>query len=441
MVTRVAIAPTILVGHETVLVTPMKSMSLISRAGGAGWRVMPSQRSSRSKRSPSTPTCLLVFSFLRSRPRSSFRSPITDWVKVVARRSQVRTSSDVLDSSLQRQAWFRDYAERTDLGQANIRHWEPGVDSEAVAATVTVELAFGVDQRLGMSRGDARNHLRRRFEVLGGLPIFTSMVGNNTHRLLDRNEFRGFTLADDIAPLIFVNTNDDTLAGQIFTFLHEYAHVARRQSGISDEDPTRSGLDGIEGWCNAVAAEVLAPRADLQNHFVPSVELTAELDRLAGRYIASTLVILLQGLRDIGLVSRDGFDRQLYAAERGRVEELARRQPRSDGGDFYRNQPFRVGEKLSRVVLSEVASGSASFKEAFALLGLRNVNQLNEYARSLGQPDVSDRQQRLDRSRRIRTTGSPSRQASGLGSKPRTWPVKSRRSRQSGMSCSCRTMN
>lgn len=56
--------------------------------------------------------------------------------------------------------------------------------------------------------------------------VATSIVDNNTHRLLDPDEFRGFALVDDIAPLVFVNTQQ-TLIGQIFTLAHEYAQVWR----------------------------------------------------------------------------------------------------------------------------------------------------------------------------------------------------------------------
>ncbi len=78
------------------------------------------------------------------------------------------------------------------------------------------------------------------------------MVDNNTRRSLDENEFRGFALVDDIAPLVFVNTHQ-TLNGQIFTLAHEFAHVWRGASGIGNEDPRKDGQTEIERWCNAVA--------------------------------------------------------------------------------------------------------------------------------------------------------------------------------------------
>ena len=73
-------------------------------------------------------------------------------------------------------------------------------------------------------------------------------------------------------------------------------------------------------------------------------------------------------------------------SEEARVAEVfaQSRVNASGGGDFYLNQPFRIGEKLSRAVLGEVREGGTSYTEAFRLLGLRNADQLSKYAAQLG---------------------------------------------------------
>lgn len=291
---------------------------------------------------------------------------------------------DVIELSVARQAWFTDYALKLGLGDAQIAPAREQDDPAVSAAIALEELSFGLPQRGNLrTRENARNHLRRRFEELGGLCVITSMVGNDNHRMLDRDEFRGFTLADRRAPLIFVNASNDSLAGQMFTFLHEYGHVKLGKTGVSDEDPAQAGA-GVEAWCNAFAAEILVPKSDLSANFRADSALEAELDRLAKRYMCSTLVVLLK-LREAKLIDIVGFD-SLYRNEEQRAAEnfALQRQNHSGGGDFYLNQPFRIGERLSRAVLSDVRSGGTSYTEAFRVLGLRNAEQLRKYSEKLG---------------------------------------------------------
>lgn len=98
--------------------------------------------------------------------------------------------------------------------------------------------------------------LRNKIEALGVLVMRNSVVGNNVHRRLDRNEFRGFAISDDRAPVIFINTAD-TPQAQIFTLLHEFAHLLLGESGVSDLSP--HNLRKIEHVCNRLAAEFLVP--------------------------------------------------------------------------------------------------------------------------------------------------------------------------------------
>lgn len=291
---------------------------------------------------------------------------------------------DVIAQSVKRQAWFEDYALRLGLDKAAVTRVAEQDDPLGAARIAAQELSFGVADRARLkTRENARNHLRRTFESLGGLTVITSMVGNDNHRMLNRDEFRGFTLADSLVPLIFVNSSNESLSGQIFTFLHEYGHVMLGKTGLSDEDPGRSGT-GVEDWCNTFAAEVLVPAQDLRAQFRPDLPLSEELDRLALRYMCSTLVILLK-LRQIQMIDAAGFDSVFRIEEKKAAEAFAyQRLSNSGGGDFYANQPFRVGERLSRAVLADVGEGGTTFTDAFRVLGLRNAEQLRKYSEQFG---------------------------------------------------------
>lgn len=66
---------------------------------------------------------------------------------------------------------------------------------------------------------------------------------------LDSNELQGFAIADPFAPFVFVNS-DDWAAPQLFTLVHELAHLWIAESGISNEvepvTPDRAKLHPVE---------------------------------------------------------------------------------------------------------------------------------------------------------------------------------------------------
>lgn len=287
----------------------------------------------------------------------------------------------VLGLSQRRQDWYRDYV--LGLGAEPLPFVGSAADLEPLeaAAQIRSALDFEVSSRHG-NWSDTRKALLKAFEALGGLTVATSMVENNTRRPLDENEFRGFALVDDVAPLVFVNTHQ-TLNGQIFTLAHEFAHVWRGASGIGNEDPRRNGQSAIERWCNAVASEVLVPRADLaaRHSNVASAPLTEALDALAHHFRCGTLVVL-QALHRTGLRRIDNFD-AAYDAEIARLRSLSLASE-SSGGDHYNNQPFRVGERLSRALVADALEGRTPISEAMRLMSMKSASTFDEYARRLG---------------------------------------------------------
>lgn len=307
--------------------------------------------------------------------------PIPDF-RMIGDEQVARPSPDLLDTIFdcqQRQDWYRDYALGLGLGPISHVGSLSLAESPTQAATVISDvLSFSVGQR-GSNWSDALAYLRDRAEELGVLVMVSGVVGSNTHRKLDTQEFRGFALVDSIAPLVFVN-GADTRAAQIFTLAHELAHVWLGETGISDADFSRASTHAAERWCNEVAAELLVPIETLRSEYAPAADLTGELDRLARRFKASTLVVLRR-VHEAGFIGWDEF-RSAYRDELARVMRLIA--GAGDGGNFYNTQPVRVSKLFARSVITSTLEGQTLHTDAFRMLGFKKISTFRELSDRLG---------------------------------------------------------
>ena len=87
--------------------------------------------------------------------------------------------------------------------------------------------------------------------------MFVLLLGNlgSHHSSIPVEIFRGFALADPIAPDDTVINDRDARAAWSFTALHELVHLWLGDTGISGVDAENH----VEQYCNDVAGEILLP--------------------------------------------------------------------------------------------------------------------------------------------------------------------------------------
>ena len=309
------------------------------------------------------------------------RLPIPDF-RIVANERIHRASPDLLDTLYicqQRQEWYREFARSMgEVPLAFAGSMVVAADVVRTAAQIRHALAFDIDERRQMPTWtDALRRFIEQADALGVLVMVSGVVGSNNRRKLDPQEFRGFALADDLAPLVFIN-GADTKAAQMFTLAHELVHVWLGQSALSDAQAGSLPEHEVERWCNLVAAELLVPLDVLRAQYNARAELRPELTRLARRFKVSTLVILRR-IHDAGGLSREAFW-QAYEEELARLRAL----PQGSGGNFYLTLGARTSKRFARALVVSTLEGRSSFTEAFRLLGFKRMATFRELGHSLG---------------------------------------------------------
>lgn len=285
--------------------------------------------------------------------------PIPDFRTVGDR--PVAATADLLDTVYTcqaRQAWYRDHQLLNNEQPLDfVASATLASPPERIAERMRRFLNWTVSTRQKYTSSDmALTRLRESAEEIGVLVMISGIVGSNTHRKLDPGEFRGFALADPLAPVVFVN-GSDAKAAQLFTLAHELAHIWLGETALSDLEPRSSQHHEQERWCNQVAAELLVPMAEFQSELNPGLGVHDQLQPLATQFRVSTQVVLIR-MREAGMLSWDQLMDALQA-ERERIAEIA--VLRGKGGNFYNTKPVQVGKRFTRALIGSTLEGRTTY--------------------------------------------------------------------------------
>lgn len=205
--------------------------------------------------------------------------------------------------------------------------------------------------------------------------VFVLLKGNlsSYHTNVGTEIFRGFAIADDVAPFVIINDNDAQSAWS-FTLLHELVHLILGQTGVGNTAFTNAD----ERFCNDVAGEFLLPGDEVAglalNRMSNISDIADRISKFAGKRNLSRAMIAYKGYR-AGVLGQVVYQElaNIFRRQWLNARDTNRRQQRqTDGGpDYYAVRRHRIGNKLVSLVARMTDTGALSTTKAAKVLDIR----------------------------------------------------------------------
>ncbi len=299
---------------------------------------------------------------------------------------------ETIQAMRRRQAWMREFL---------LQEGHEPLEFVGSAKNVfnVVSLAARIRETLGLNVDWAERHstweealrtLSQSADRVGVMVAASSVVGLNNHRPLDPQEFRGFVLCDDIAPLVFINSADPKSA-RMFTLAHELAHIWVGADGLFNLIDTLPSDDKVERFCNQVAAEFLVPGHKLSERWHEIKNAERPFNRVATWFKVSPVAAARRAF-DLNLITRaqffDFYEEDRKEWEKRKAEQKTR--AKKGGPNFYDVQDTRLGRKFAYAVVRAAREGRLLYRDAYQLTDLKGET-FNRYANRLLQKVKDER--------------------------------------------------
>ena len=289
-----------------------------------------------------------------------------------------RPSAELLDLvklMMQRQEWYREYLQQ-HFAQANPYVGRASYSDSVESIVEDIRACLGVEPH--PTRGKWDDYYRDLVQRIESLGILVMRQGNLGHhsRPLNVEEFRGFAIVDEYAPIIFVN-HSDALGARLFTLIHELCHIWIGQSGISDGNTNTHRQEEV--LCNAVAAEFLVPAQEFRALWQQDSESWEDnLPPLEAHFHVSTWALARRALT-LNFISQQEYGRYIFE------QKMRHEQRKGSGGPtYYQTKKAQISRQFSQAVVGEALSGQLLLREAGELLGGIKPGKIETFARELG---------------------------------------------------------
>jgi Zn-dependent peptidase ImmA (M78 family) len=238
---------------------------------------------------------------------------------------------------------------------------------ERLASFMAAKLGIKLEEIKAIRGYGARDRvLDYLFQKAEDVGIFAGKTVS--YHKLTVNDLRGLFISNDYCPFIIINRKDSSSA-QIFSFVHELAHLFRKSDSISNSLEFRtikSAGNQEEVFCNKVAAIFLLPDRELTERFYDK----QGIDRLSELFKMSKLAIFYR-LKEIGKIDNrieQRLEREIQYEMTEAVMQAEAQRSKNEGGNYVNAMRDSNGPLFNRVVTSLYFENKISYTEASNIL-------------------------------------------------------------------------
>lgn len=274
-----------------------------------------------------------------------------------------------------RQNWLTNYLQESGYSDLEyIGKYNDNSDYKEIANDIRNKLNLQVNWASKHTTWEqALDYLTLQIEEIGIIINFNGIVGNNTRRKISVDECRGFVLVNKKAPFLFINSAD-AKAAQMFTLIHELAHIWLGESAGFDNKQMLPADDPTEILCDKVAAEFLVPEIFFREKWKNS----QNIKYLSRIFKVSPIVIARRAL-DLELMSKPIF----FDFYNSYISEFKnKKENQSPGGNFYATAKKRISLRFASYVNNAVKENNLLYRDAYKLTSLKGNTYekfINEY--------------------------------------------------------------
>jgi Zn-dependent peptidase ImmA (M78 family)/DNA-binding XRE family transcriptional regulator len=299
--------------------------------------------------------------FLPDIPRDF--QPLQDFRKSGSK-SLTTSSIFIIREIQQKQAWISDvYAENQEEKLPFVGKFNINDNPQKVAKDIL--------RTLNLNPGwyKSENPIKEWIDAAESKGIFISRTSFIHSRLkLDSKELQGFAIADHLAPFVFINS-EDWNAPQLFTLVHELAHIWIAETGISNEVELdlkeKDKFHPVELFCNEVAANALMPEEIFLNFEAKSFDNAKDVFKIAKQLGVSSFALLVRAL-NLDIISIAKYRKLKVQADSEFAEYLKKEaekkakqkeKEKSGGSNYFLLQLNRNSRLFTQTVLDAFRGG------------------------------------------------------------------------------------